>query len=593
MNNTSLTPLAELKLETIQTLNNYSERGILEKKNVELLTKLIRNADNSEEVLAISALGTTYKRTGFHFDKRLEKMGDEIKYFKKNEKLSFVSDEKAITHKLIIGDNYDSLLNLMIEYSGGVDIIYLDPPYGKDSMGNFADTNYDNAITRDNLLSMLYPRLVLAKRLLAENGVIYCSVDDKNQAYFKCLFDDVFSESNFIGLITQNKGNAQNDAANMQKNSDYVLVYCKNKKYEVIDKKKKEAPILREGNRIRKKCFKDEQGNLYYKKSSSLTTGNAPTLKERYKLGWTLYYNPKTKDKIAIQDYDLELAKTSNDENVVYTTNQDYINKGYITIRPPKKFGKLGRWVCDKDTFNSKKDEYIITDDLSVVQKVIVNKDETIIENGDIYYIKDSLTKNTKSIWDYSSSAGSIQLTDIINDKVFENPKNVKMLEKLIEIYREKENLTVLDFFAGSGTMGQAVLEFNKNNTEDRKCKFILCTNNEITDINPNGIAYDVTSKRLKRVMTGKCYDGTNNFPWIEKNEPYGDNLEVLEIESVSSSEKAPGKIAFDVIDEKLYGKHFDNIRDKIEWICNNFDKTQKLVETDSQWLDRTNKKAK
>ncbi|MEG1894823.1 MAG: hypothetical protein RR162_01190, partial [Oscillospiraceae bacterium] len=63
--------------------------------------------------------------------------------------------------------------------------------------------------------------------------------------------------------------------------------------------------------------------------------------------------------------------------------------------------------------------------------------------------------------------------------------------------------------------------------------KFILCTNNEITDSTPNGIAYDVTSKRLKRIMTGCCYDASTNFGWIDKNAPYGDNLEVTEITDV------------------------------------------------------------
>lgn len=73
----------------------------------------------------------------------------------------------------------------------------------------------------------------------------------------------------------------------------------------------------------------------------------------------------------------------------------------------------------------------------------------------------------------------------------------------------------VLDFFAGSGTTGQAVLELNKEDGGNRK--FILCTNNEKTDNNPNGIAYDVTSKRLKRVMTGCCYDRNSDFEWIKR----------------------------------------------------------------------------
>lgn len=121
-------------------------------------------------------------------------MSDAIHYFEKNEQLSFSTKKDALTHKLIIGDNYKALQNLLIQYKNKIDVIYIDPPYGKDSMGEFAQTNYENAISRDNLLSMLYPRLMLAKQLLSDNGLIFCSIDDKNQAYIKCLFDEVFGK---------------------------------------------------------------------------------------------------------------------------------------------------------------------------------------------------------------------------------------------------------------------------------------------------------------------------------------------------------------------------------------------------------------
>lgn len=105
---------------------------------------------------------------------------------------TFIRSNPIYVAKLIIGDNYQALQNLLIQYRGKIDVIYIDPPYGKDSMGEFAKTNYNNAITRDNLLSMLYPRLVLARQLLSDGGVIFCSIDDKNQAYVKCLFDEIF-----------------------------------------------------------------------------------------------------------------------------------------------------------------------------------------------------------------------------------------------------------------------------------------------------------------------------------------------------------------------------------------------------------------
>ena len=194
-----------IKDELVAELQRRVNDKILEPTNAELLTKLIRKADSDNEAMMIAELGTTYKRTGLHFDKRLEKMTNDIRYFKKNERLSFHTDDAKPTHKLIIGDNYEALQNLLIQYKGKVDVIYIDPPYGKDSMGEFAQTNYENAITRDNLLSMLYPRLMLAKQLLSDTGVIFCSIDDRNQAYVKCLFDEVFGENNFVSNIIWQK----------------------------------------------------------------------------------------------------------------------------------------------------------------------------------------------------------------------------------------------------------------------------------------------------------------------------------------------------------------------------------------------------
>lgn len=177
----------EIKQSLIEEINRRVQDKILEPSNASLLIKLIQNAESKDEAINIAALGTTYKRTGLHFDKRLEKMSDSIRYFRKNEKLSFYTDNAKPVNKLIIGDNYEALQNLLIQYRGAIDVIYIDPPYGKDSMGEFARTNYENAITRDNLLSMLYPRLILAKQLLSDEGVIFCSIDDKNQAYVKCF----------------------------------------------------------------------------------------------------------------------------------------------------------------------------------------------------------------------------------------------------------------------------------------------------------------------------------------------------------------------------------------------------------------------
>lgn len=223
MKNNSLS-LSDNKSQLIAEIDRRVEEKILEVNNAILLKNLIMSAKSLTEAIAIAELGTTYKRTGLHFDKRLEKTDNIIRYFSKNKKLSFKTNKNSLTHKLIIWDNYHSLLNLLVEYRGKIDVIYIDPPYGKDSMGEFVQTNYDNSITRDNLLSMLYPRLYLARQLLSSYGVVFVSIDDKNQAYIKCLMDEIFGETGFLLNIPRITKKGGKSTQTIAKNNDYILV---------------------------------------------------------------------------------------------------------------------------------------------------------------------------------------------------------------------------------------------------------------------------------------------------------------------------------------------------------------------------------
>ena len=183
-----------LENETIKNLYLELEKRvaehILEPNNLIFLKKLLERAESEDEAINICRLGTTFYKTGLRYDVKMETPSDGCKFFVKNNNLSF--DNGGIHHKLLVGDNYDSLLNLLVSHKKMVDVIYIDPPYGKDSLGEFAKMNYENSLNRDNLLSMMYARLQAAKQLMSDDGVIFCSIDDKNQAYMKCLFDDVF-----------------------------------------------------------------------------------------------------------------------------------------------------------------------------------------------------------------------------------------------------------------------------------------------------------------------------------------------------------------------------------------------------------------
>lgn len=512
---------------------------VIEPENYTLLAKLIKQAENSSEAVKIAELGTTYYRTGFNFDKRLEKFSHDIAYFKKNKKLSFVTDPASITHKLIIGDNYPALLNLLIEYRGKIDVIYIDPPYGKDSMGEFAKTNYENAITRDNLLSMLYPRLVLAKQLLSDKGVIFCSIDDRNQAYVKGLFDEVFEERNFIAtnIIENNRGGRDYGGIAIQ--HEYLLMYAKNQLCC-------EPNLIEEENKVFD--YEDDEGGFNLQE---LRNRNKKFNKEnRPNLFYPFYVNPKKK-------YDNNLLEISLEPQ-----------EGFEEVIPAQSEGIQTVWRWGKEEKSR-----------ANLNKVIFGKRN---KNGG-YMIVQKYRKTCKmqrSIWDeklFVNERGTEEVKDIFQKSCFDYPKSKYLIKRIVEL-GSANNSIILDFFAGSGTTGQAVLELNKQDGGNRK--FILVTNNEKTDLTPNGIAHDVTAKRLKRVMTGKCYDGTNNFEWIKKNQPLGDNLDVYDIAEVANFETTPSKTPFDVIDETLYGKgKLSTVKEKTEWVCDNFEITQKKLE--------------
>ena len=148
------------KNEMINDIKNKIDLKIFEPETGYFIINLINKAESLDEAFNVYQLGTNYTKTGLHYEVKKEKLSDTIRFLEKNKELSFKNSKGNITHKIILGDNYHALQNLCISFKKDIDIIYIDPPYGKDSMGQFADTNYANSITRDNLLSMLYPRLV-------------------------------------------------------------------------------------------------------------------------------------------------------------------------------------------------------------------------------------------------------------------------------------------------------------------------------------------------------------------------------------------------------------------------------------------------
>ena len=523
--------MKDFKQDLLDQLDKRVADKILEPTNAELLKKLIANSSSDNEAMMIAKLGTTYKRTGLHFDPRLEKMTEDIHYFKKNNGLSFHTDENKPIHKLIIGDNYEALQNLLIQYRGAIDVIYIDPPYGKDSMGEFAKTNYQNAITRDNLLSMLYPRLMLAKMLLSNTGVIFCSIDIRNYAYTKCLMDEIFGEANAITTLNWKKKKQPSFLSRVASVIEYVLVYAKCakniKKLSVNPISDSNKPVINASNtyseRIIRKGIRSKADIDFIKKG---------------------IYTNKTMQIEYLDDVEIVGGRTANDFRckAKFRTGQDNI------------------------------DQFCKDDLLFITKNLGLRRDLLFEEKEKAKAITDLLLD-----WGQNQDGTDVlkSVFDIKDDTtIFDNPKPVSLISNLIKSTMIQEPI-VLDFFAGSGTTGHAVLDLGLENAQ-----FILCQLNEITDSTPNGIAYDVTSKRLKRIMTGECYDGTTNFDWKKKNKPYGGNLDVYEIATVANFESTKGKSPFEVIDETLYGQErFERLEDKVKWVCENFNNTQKQVE--------------
>ena len=524
--------LTQVKSDILAELKMRVEDRILEPNNYEVLCKLINKADSISEAQAIATLGTTYKKTGFHFDTRLENLSNDIHFLAKDKALSFENDKNAITHKLIIGDNYPALLNLLIVYREKIKVIYIDPPYGKDDLGEFAKTNYENAITRDNLLSMLKPRLEIAKMLLKDDGVIFCSIDDRNQAYVKCLFDDIFGERNFVADFIRKTKSTTNDAkTGVNYQHEFLLCYAKNKD---------EVNLLGGQKDLSRYTNPDNDPNgAWASDNPSAKSGSMET-------GYFAVKNP-------------------------YTGKEDY---------PP--IGMF--WRFSQNTIQKHIDE----------GRICFKKEHKGDERGFIYkrYLKDlktNLTTFDSLCFDsneFMNQNATKELKELDMVENFAYPKGVNFIQKILQHATNDNHDIVLDFFAGSGTTAHAVMELNRADNGNREC--ILVTNNEITELNPNGIAVDVTAKRLKRIMSGECYDGSKNFKWREKNEPYKDNLEVFRIEKVSKYTQESNKSVLEVINESAYGLiEFDSIHEKAKWIAKNFDITLKELENDKAYKMR------
>lgn len=453
-----------------------------------------------------------------------DELKEEIPVLNEDRSKAIVNGNEYPNHVIIEGDNLHALTDLCYTHAGKIDVIYIDPPYNtgnKDFVYNDQFIDKENSYRHSKWLSFMERRLLLAKVLLSDRGVIFIQIDDNEQANLSLLCNEIFGEWNAIGPIIQNKLNAKNDTVNIQKNHEFILCFRKVIRYK-DNNSTRILPNIVVKAFSEKEVYKDGQ-RFYYLNDSITTRGDGGTLNARPNLGYSFYYNPQTSDLIPLADYDVEKAKTSNDESLIYSSDQQLISKGYIFIRPPKVRGKLGCWTWDINKAKRDKDLLVVIktkNRYNVVKRTFVNASD-VVKRDDRYYYEKVNFSNSKSILEFSTNDGTTELRNVLGNNVnFNNPKNVELIKYLL-LSSTKDDSLVLDFFAGSGTTLHATMELNKEDGGHRQC--ILVTNNE------NKICEEVTYPRNKKVIEGYDTPKGEHVEGLHDN-----NLRYFKMDSVS-----------------------------------------------------------
>ena len=457
------------------------------------------NYSKDELIVHIHELEKQLKsnKYGLYWDKSIEpetlisKCKDEIPILVKEDNLCITSDAHADTHLLIEGDNFHvlSTLNMMYGNEGFVDVIYIDPPYntGNDDFRyNDKYVNEDDGYRHSKWISFMQDRLQLARKLLNETGLIFISINEHEFAQLKLLCDKVFGEKNFINCMPRRTKSSGKTTKNISVNHDYLLVYEKIKDKSVIVG----LPHI-------DKEFKHEDEYV--------------AERGKYKLNQTLDYDGLSYGQS--MDYPIELDGLTlypggSHEKYIERQNGNYKKKDWIWrwSKELYEFGLKNGFIVlkqgrDRPRIYTKTYLNVEIDKKSKPEYKIVAKDRTkplsSIDFLDSKYSNDNAKKDLKNIFGSSN---------------FDYPKPVELLKTIIRVCGNK-NAIVMDFFAGSGTTAQAVLEMNKEDGGHRKT--ILCTNNE------DNICNDVTYPRIKTVITGRRQDGSEYSEGISANLMY------------------------------------------------------------------------
>lgn len=367
------------------------------------------------------------------------------------ERAIISDDAEAPNHILIEGDNIEALTALSYTHAGMIDVIYIDPPYNtgnKDFVYNDSFVDKENGYRHSLWLSFMRKRLVLAKRLLKEKGGIFISIDDNEEAQLKLLCDEIFGEKNCRNVINTRRLDKNLSQQFIKKGIKSLAVGCE---YILVYSVTEEAnfyPIMRESS--------DERKDYGYWKGF-WNAADRPTM--RYEL---CGFKPmsgqwkwkKEKALEAVKNYEAFLK--AQEENLTLTL-EDYW----------KQTGKCLKFIRRR---------YENTKGKNMGVEHWVEPSEGILRTSNW---TDIITTET---------ALNMQLN-------FSSPKSIKLIKEVLRFSNESNDITILDFFAGSGSTLHATMLLNAEDGGHRQC--ILATNNE------NGICENVTYERNRRVIQG------------------------------------------------------------------------------------------
>ncbi|MEV8000847.1 site-specific DNA-methyltransferase, partial [Pseudarthrobacter oxydans] len=414
--------------------------------------------------------------------------------------------ENSPTHVVLNAENHHALQTLQWSHSGGVDLIYIDPPYNTGNKSWQYNDRYiseQDSFRHSKWLSFMERRLILAKQLLRETGVIIVAIGDEEHHRLRMLMDQVFGEQNFISNVVW-QGGRKNDSRYVSNGADYMLIYARNEQamsdQDIRWREEKAGvdDVLATASKIWADHGPDEAAaSEAMRKWFKSQPKDSPV----QVLSRNVYFLP---DGTVCSDSDMQ-APESRDNRCRKVLAHPMTGR-------PVAVPKNG-WVCEESTL----------DRLYAEGWLIFRKDHSLPPR-----LKRPLDTRAGhvalSVFDRQRTHSGRHLQAVLGDKRFPFPKDHEVLMRWIRMAAPKDAV-VLDFFGGSGTTVEAVVRLNAEDGGRRQC--ILVTNNELaakddtrlresghqpgsSEYEAMGVFYHVAKPRIETVVTGVRQDGSS-----------------------------------------------------------------------------------